>query len=100
MFECHYEEGYNIYIDQDYVQWLELYHPDSLPADRYSLTPFTEPSVSASPTDQFISIVPEVPITNVDPDTSGGDVLQSKGTESVATVSPDAASVVVTSHLK
>ena len=58
-----YEEGYNIYIDQDYVGWVELYHPNSLPADLYSLsTPFTEPSVSASLTDHFISIVPEVPI--------------------------------------
>ena len=70
--------------------WLELYHPDSLPADWY---PFTEPSVSASLTDHFISIVPEVPNANADPDTSGGDVLHSKGRESVVTVSPDAASV-------
>jgi len=29
-FEKRFENGYNIYIDQTYVQWLRMHHPDHL----------------------------------------------------------------------
>lgn len=38
-FQIHYEEGTDVYIDPDYIQWLELHHSESLPVDHYSLTP-------------------------------------------------------------
>ena len=38
LFERRFKEGFNLFIDTDYVHWLELHHPERLPADRYSLT--------------------------------------------------------------
>ena len=32
-----FEEGYNILIEPEYVQWLEIHHPEALPAGRYDL---------------------------------------------------------------
>ena len=43
-FQRAYDEGCDVYINLTYVQWLELYHPESLPADRYSLIPAAEES--------------------------------------------------------
>ena len=31
LYKCRYEEGYNIFIDVDYVRWLKLHHPESCP---------------------------------------------------------------------
>ena len=60
-FQIRYEEGFNVYTDPDYVKWLELYHPESLPSDRYALIPAeivtTEFSTLA---DHFSSVVPMV----------------------------------------
>ena len=33
LFKRRFEEGYNIFIDPDYVRWLRLHHPESCPAD-------------------------------------------------------------------
>ena len=33
LFKHCFEEGYNIFIDPDYVRWLRLHHPESCPAD-------------------------------------------------------------------
>ena len=33
LFKHRLEEGYNIFIDPDYVRWLRLHHPESCPAD-------------------------------------------------------------------
>ena len=33
VFERRYANGYNLYIDQDYVTWLQENHPESLPDD-------------------------------------------------------------------
>ena len=33
LFKHRFEEGYNIFIDPDYVRWLRLHHPESCPAD-------------------------------------------------------------------
>ena len=32
-FEKRFENGYNIYTNQTYVQWLRIHHPDHLPTD-------------------------------------------------------------------
>ena len=32
-FQLRYDNGYDLYIDQDYVTWLQLHHPDSLPVE-------------------------------------------------------------------
>ena len=32
-FEERYSNGYDIFIDKDYVKWLSLYHPEALPDD-------------------------------------------------------------------
>ena len=33
LFNHRYDNGYNLYNNQDYVAWLQQYHPDSLPDD-------------------------------------------------------------------
>ena len=33
LFKCCFKEGYNIFIDADYVRWLKLHHPESCPND-------------------------------------------------------------------
>ena len=75
LFQRRYEERYNIYIDMDYVRWLELYHPETLPDDRSSLTQTVDQSISLSVADHSLSIAPEVPLTVVHPDSisTGGD---------------------------
>lgn len=37
LFEHRYENGYNLYIDEDYVSWLQHNHPESLPDDLQDL---------------------------------------------------------------
>ena len=32
-FEERYSNGYDIFVDKDYVKWLSLYHPKALPDD-------------------------------------------------------------------
>ncbi len=36
VFEKRYEEGYDIFVDQDYVAWLRLNHPQVVPSDHSS----------------------------------------------------------------
>ena len=88
LFQRRYEEGYNIYIDHNYVRWLELHHPESLPADRYSLTSTTEVSGFMLVADHYLSIAPEVPLVNVDRNcisADGADQQPSKCDEAVIT---------------
>ena len=61
-FQRAYDEGCDVYINPTYVQWLELYHPESLPADRYSLIPAAEESHQMSVAEHFHSVTPEVPL--------------------------------------
>ena len=59
-FQRRHEEGYDIY-DPIYINWLELNHPESLPPDRYTLTPYTGsplPSSSASNNDHLETTTP------------------------------------------
>jgi len=68
-FQIRYDEGTDVYIDPDYIQWLELYHSESLLADRYSLTSAiasTDESLQTSLAEHFHSITPEVPLDSVD----------------------------------
>ena len=39
LFQRRYEEGFNLYTDLCYVNWLEIHHPEALPNDRYDLNP-------------------------------------------------------------
>lgn len=38
LFEKRFEEGYNIYVDDKYLAWLKLNHPDVVPVDKFSPT--------------------------------------------------------------
>ena len=58
LFENRFKEGYNLFIDQDYVHWLELHHPEALPPDRYDLTSAENNSL----TELFSDITPESPL--------------------------------------
>ena len=49
-----FEEGYDIFLDSDYISWLKLYHPESLP-----------PENDLSLTETFPSVIPETPISVV-----------------------------------
>ena len=66
-FQTRFEEGYDL-IDSEYIHWLEINHPDSVPADRQM--PIPNPKSSAgvsedSPTlvDVFSSVQPLSPHT-------------------------------------
>ena len=71
LFSARLSEGYDQFVDTDYsyICWLEQYHPEALPSDRYSL------SVS----DLFSSVSPLTPVDNADtPTTSSGSSSRSK----------------------
>ena len=46
-----------MFADNDYVKWLELYRPESLPKDRYALIPVHDEFTLA---DHFSSVSPAV----------------------------------------
>ena len=55
-----YSKGYDL-MNPEYLRWLEIYHPEAIPADRYSLV--TAPSstpiqASSSVVDHFSSVSP------------------------------------------
>ena len=59
LFEKRYENGYNIYVEQDYVSWLQLYHPVSLPDDvkpKCEVTPKQPPN-----SDDSLAMHPDLP---------------------------------------
>ncbi len=71
LFERRYEEGFDVYDDQDYLRWLEIHHPKALPNVRYSLAssamdPGSRPA-SQDPADMsIIALFPDVlPLTEV-----------------------------------
>ena len=62
-YQHRYEEGYNIYVDLDYVRWLELHHTESLPADRNLLTPaLPDDNNTMSVAQNCASVIPELPL--------------------------------------
>ena len=71
LFNARLSEGYDQFADTDYsyMRWLEQYHPEALPPDRYTL------SVS----DVFSSVSLLTPVDNADtPTTSSGSSLRTK----------------------
>ena len=54
-------EGFDVYEDSDYLQWLEINHPDALPADRYSLQSVTQLSL----TEHFSGVTPITPVASL-----------------------------------
>ena len=74
-----FQEGYDLFIDADYVRWLELHHPEALPPDRYTLTPAND-NVITFLADIFDGITAETPLTVTD-----GEAVTPKQTPS----SPD-----------
>ena len=73
MFELRLEEGYDL-PDPEYLQWLELNHPDALPSDRYDLT-LNEPTSSATPgllsvVEEFLTVTPLLPASTSSSETS------------------------------
>ena len=49
-----------MYEDSDYVKWLELNHPEAVPADRYSLVSSVEDQQNASGIDSLVDHFSEV----------------------------------------
>ena len=76
LFEKRLEEGYDLFVDADYVHWLEMHHPEALPPDRYTLTSVDD-DVATSVVEEFTSITPETPVTITD-----GEVVTPKQTSS------------------
>ena len=56
LYERRFLEGYHLFVDSDYVNWLQLYHPEALPPDS-----------DLSLNEIFSSIAPETPLAIVDP---------------------------------
>ena len=95
LYQRRFEEGYDIY-DSEYLEWLEKNHPESVPADRYSLVSAAEQQPSVS--EYFSHITPMQPIDQEDdplrqvdsgasaPQISGKDT-ESNATKVVATPS-------------
>ena len=79
LFERRFQEGYGLFVDAEYVCWVELHHPEALPPDRYTLTPAND-DVITSLADIFDGITAETPLTFTD-----GEVVTPKQTPS----SPD-----------
>ena len=42
LFERRFDNGYNLYMDSDYVTWLKIHHPESLPGDLHESIPIAE----------------------------------------------------------
>ena len=57
-----YEEGYDL-MDPQYLQWLEIHHPDSVLADKDMFVPPTEDLNQQSLTDMFSFVPPSSPVT-------------------------------------
>ena len=76
LFEKCLEEEYDLFVDADYVRWLEMHHPETLPPDRYTLTSAND-DVATSIVEEFTYIPPETPVTITD-----GEVVTPKQTGS------------------
>ena len=50
LFKKRYEEGYDLFIDADYVKWIKIHYPDTcLPIDNASISDFFSDIAPASP---------------------------------------------------
>ena len=75
-FQIRYEEGCDVYLDSDYVRWLQLNHPEALPAD--------DPTASLSLTEHFSEVTPITPVSDHagQPPTSHGSNTRSSAASS------------------
>ena len=56
LFKKRYEEGYDLFIDADYVKWIKIHYPDtSLPIDNASISDFFSDIAPASPVEISVS---------------------------------------------
>lgn len=56
LYETRFREGYNLFFDNNYVNWLKLHHPEALPPD----------NEYTSLTDIFSSVTPETPVAFIE----------------------------------
>ena len=70
-FQTQYEEGHDLF-DPKYVSWLELHHPETVPTDRYLLSPAVNTGESPSLTDFFSHFTPCESVQLTSPVASSG----------------------------
>ena len=58
-FRIRFEEGFNVFMDDDYVRWLEIHHPESLPHSTPEDFTLAAHFSSVSPAAQVASVVTE-----------------------------------------
>ena len=58
-FRIRFEEGFNVFMDDDYVTWLEIHHPESLPHSTPKDFTLAAHFSSVSPAAQVASVVTE-----------------------------------------
>ena len=51
LFKQRFKNGYNLYMDSDYVTWLHIHHPESLPEDLHEYIPIPEIPACINPVD-------------------------------------------------
>ena len=78
LFQRRYEEGFNLYTDLCYVNWLEIHHPEALPNDRYDLNPADDCVQSVA--SHYANVSPLCP-ANAVPNTPGATPGPSPGSE-------------------
>ena len=63
LFQTRYEEGYDLFdLKYMYVSWLEINHPEVVPADHYFLTPAMDAVGSPSVAEMFSHVIPCEPV--------------------------------------
>ena len=75
LYQRRYEEGYDL-MDPQYLRWLEIHHPESVPADKDKLVPApesTEDLNQQSLADVFSFVSPTSPVTMNDTEPLTGD---------------------------
>ena len=76
LYQMRYEEGYDL-VDPQYLQWLEIHHPDSVPADKDMFVPAPDPGTEdlnqQSLTDMFSFVPPSSPVTMNETEALTGD---------------------------
>ena len=96
-YERRFEEGYDLY-DPTYMAWLEVNHPEAVPADRYMLTPTPRvakvPSTESTPNSSSSSSLSPSTSTQV----SGASIQ--KSTPSLNTSSSSSSPSPLTKFLK
>ena len=75
LYQRRYEEGYDL-MDPQYLHWLEIHHPESVPADKDNLIPASESTEDLnqqSLADAFSFVSPTTPVTMSETEPLTGD---------------------------